>query len=266
MSILFFGNNRMGLDALRHLIEVGDRPVGLAIHPPGRARFRTEMLESAGLPDTRVFEGPQLREPDTLARIAALKPDLGICVLYGYIFRPELLRLFRRGVVNLHPSLLPWNRGAFPNVWSLAEETPAGVTLHWIDEGVDTGDIIAQREVPVEPVDTGATLYRKLEAAGLRLLAETWTSIREGSAPRHPQEPGVGTYHRTVDISGIDRIELDAPTTAREVLNRLRALTFRPYESAWFRAANGRRVYARVDLEYGPEPTDAVDTTEGEDE
>ena len=235
----------------------------VAVHPPERARFRAELIGIASLPGSSLFEGTNLRDSNTLDAIAGLHPELGVSVLYGYIFGPELLRLFPRGIVNLHPSLLPWNRGAFPNVWSLIDGTPSGVTLHWIDEGVDTGDVIAQREVMVEPVDTGATLYRKLEAAGISLFAETWASIRNGTAPRIPQQPGTGTYHRTTDVRTVDRIDLDEPTTARSLLNRLRARTFRPFESTWFETEDGRRVQLRVDLEYASEDVNADESLNG---
>jgi methionyl-tRNA formyltransferase len=248
MRVFFFGNNRVAVQALAYLAD-REELVGLAVHPDDRARYRSELVTLADLPPERVFEGPQLADPGTIERIRALAPELGVSVLYDYIFTPALLRIFPRGVINLHPSLLPWNRGQYPNVWSIVEGTPSGVTLHWIDEGVDTGDLIAQRPVAVDPVDTGATLYRKLESAGVSLFEETWPSIREGSCARQPQLRGSGSHHRTRDVDALDEIDLDAPTTARALLNLLRARTFRPYESAWFRTPDGGRVYVRVSLE-----------------
>jgi methionyl-tRNA formyltransferase len=248
MRVFFFGNNRVAVHALAYLAD-REQLVGLAVHPPSRARYRSELVTLADLPGERVFEGPQLADPVTIERIRALEPELGVSVLYDYIFPPALLHIFPRGVINLHPSLLPWNRGQYPNVWSIIEGTPSGVTLHWIDEGVDTGDVIAQRPVAVDPVDTGATLYRKLESAAVSLFEETWPSIQQGTCARQPQQRGAGTYHRTRDVDALDEIKLDAPTTARALLDLLRARTFRPYESAWFRADDGGRVYVRVSLE-----------------
>ena len=90
--------------------------------------------------------------------------------MFGYILRPNFLRLIPRGCVNVHPALLPYNRGAYPNVWSIVDGSPAGVTIHFVDEGIDTGDIIAQAQVVIEPVDTGESLYRKLERGAVALF------------------------------------------------------------------------------------------------
>ena len=151
------------------------------------------------------------------------------------------------GCVNCHPALLPYNRGQYPNVWSIIENTPAGVTLHYIDCGIDTGDIIAQKEVLIEPIDTGESLYKKLEKTCVNLFKDTWFMIRSRQAPRIPQLSNEGTYHRTSDVELIDKIELDCKYTARELINILRARTFPPYKGAYF-LHNGRKVYLQLKL------------------
>ncbi len=263
MRIVYLGNNWLGWQVLRHLREVGDDPTAMIVHPEPRRRFGAELLEAAGLPPPRVFDGSQLQDARLLGAIRELNPDIAVSVLFGYILRPPFLRLFPRGVINLHPSYLPYNRGAYPNVWSIVEGTPAGVTLHYIDEGVDTGDIIAQRQVPVDPSDTGASLYDKLEREGLALFRDTWPSIKVGNAPRRPQQ-GAGTHHRTADVARIDRIELDEPYRARDLINVLRARTFAPYKGAYFES-DGVRVYLRLEMTPEPAPPCPTQRTAGED-
>jgi methionyl-tRNA formyltransferase len=121
-------------------------------------------------------------------------------VSYGYrhILRRPVLERFPDRAINLHVSLLPWNRGADPNLWSFVEDTPKGVTIHHLDEGVDTGDIIVQREVVMDPGETLRTSYEKLQLAVQRLFHEHWSLIREGRAPRRPQQ-GPGSSHRLRD-------------------------------------------------------------------
>lgn len=246
VRILFMGNNRVGLQILRWLKERGADLVGLVIHPVETSKFGSQIIEAAGFDIDRVFDGAQLNDQDTIESIKSLKPDIGLSILFGYILKPEFLELFAHGVVNLHPSYLPFNRGQYPNVWSIVEETPAGVTLHYIDNGIDTGDIIARREVLVEPVDTGETLYRKLEEASVSLFEETWPLIVAGTAPRFAQEQS-GTSHRTDDVQQIDNIELDKSYTAGKLLNIIRARTFPPYDGAYFEI-DGRRIYVRLEL------------------
>lgn len=260
MRLFLFANNRVAAECVRWLRGRGEDIVGVALHPEERRKHGDEILEAAGVPPGAVFDGSRLREPEVLEAVAALRPQLGLSLLFDYILRPPLLELFPAGVMNLHPSLLPYNRGQYPNVWSIVEGTPSGVTLHWIDAGVDTGDLIAQREVPVVPEDTGQTLYRKLEVAGIALFQEMYPTIRDGTAPRRPQLGG-GTYHRTRDVERIDEIDLDRSYRAGELIDILRARTFPPYCGAWFRAGN-RRIYLRLELSPEDDPS-SVDEAGG---
>lgn len=249
MRVLLFANGPVGAALAGWLRETGADVVGAVVHPEGRRAAGEALLTALALPAERVFDGSTLDTPATLAAIQALAPDLGVSLYFGYILRRPLLDSFPRGVVNLHPSLLPHGRGAYPNVWAIVEGTPAGATLHWVDEGVDTGDIAAQREVPVDAWDTGETLYRKLNDAAIRLFRDSWPALAAGTLPRTPQPAGEFRAHRVKDVAAIDEIDLDAPTTARELLKLLRARTFPPYAGAYFRAEDGRRVGVQVVLE-----------------
>jgi methionyl-tRNA formyltransferase len=252
MRILFLGNNWVGWQIVRWLREEGEQIVGLVVHPPHRSKFRDEIILGAQVSSGHIFNGSQLHQADVLNTIRSLNPDIGISVFFGYILRPNFLEIFPAGVINLHPAYLPYNRGAYPNVWSIVEDTPAGVTLHYVDDGVDTGDIIAQREIPVEPIDTGETLYRRLEKACVELFKETWPLIRSGQSPRFPQRKDEGTYHRISDIERIDRIDLERTYTAKQLIDIIRARTFPPYPSAYFEY-QGRKVYLRLQLLYEDE-------------
>jgi methionyl-tRNA formyltransferase len=177
MRILFMGNNWVGWQVAAWLHQHGAEVVGAVLHPSDRQKYGAELrrcFEEWGVP---IFDGATLRTPSTLGAIRALNADLGLSVFFGYILKPAFLGIFPQGVLNLHPSYLPYNKGAHPNVWSIVEGTPAGVTLHFIDEGVDTGDLVARLLVPVESVDTAATLYRKLEIASVDLFATQWPQM-----------------------------------------------------------------------------------------
>ena len=200
MRIVCLVNNWVGWQVVKWLKHRGDQIVGLAIHPLQKRKYGEEILASAGLPEECVLDGSQLRQTVVMDAIRKQRPDIGLSIFFDYILRPEFLNLFPAGVLNLHPSYLPYNRGQYPNVWSIVDCTPSGVTLHYLDEHIDTGDIIAQREVPVEPVDTGQSLYRKLEHASLEVFKETWPRILCGQIERRSQGGLSGTYHRTKDV------------------------------------------------------------------
>jgi len=260
MRILLLGNNWVGWQVAQWLKKQNEQIVGLVIHPPQKRKYGEEIIRSAQLSPEYIFDGSQLRQPEVLEAIKVLQPDVGLSVFFGYILRPDFLDLFPAGVVNLHPAYLPYNRGAYPNIWSIVEGTPAGVTLHYIDAGVDTGDIVARRQVPIEPVDTGATLYRKLERMCVDLFKETWPLIRSGRVPRIPQDRQEGTYNRTRDVERIDHIDLDHTYTARELIDVIRARTFPSYPGAYF-IHQGRKVYLRLQLLYEEQLNEVDDET-----
>jgi methionyl-tRNA formyltransferase len=114
-------------------------------------------------------------------------------VSYGYrhIISKEVLDKFENSAINLHLSYLPWNRGADPNLWSFLENTPKGVSIHFLDEGIDTGDIIAQRYVMYNKNDTLRTSYARLTESLEDLFQKVWPYVRNGEARRYPQS----TYH-----------------------------------------------------------------------
>jgi methionyl-tRNA formyltransferase len=246
VRVLLFANNRLAADVAATIREAGDEVVGAMLHPPDRRRFGAEILAAAGVSAENTLDAGRLNDSEELRRLDAMRPDLGVSVLFGYILKREVLERFPRGCVNLHPGYLPYNRGAYPNVWSIVDGTPAGATLHWIDEGVDTGDVVAREEVPIEPFDTGESLYRKLEAAALSVFRAAWPLVRAGKAPRLPQA-GAGTVHRVGDVAAIDEIDRDRMYRAGDLLDILRARTFPPHPGAFFRDG-GRKVYVDVRL------------------
>lgn len=260
MKVVVFANNRVGLRGLEILRADPDTTVvGLVVHPPERRRYGDEILAASGLPPERVLTADRLKkDPDALDALRSFGAEMGVSLLYGYILPKAVLDLFARGCVNLHPSMLPYNRGANTNVWAIVDRTPAGATLHLLDPGVDTGPILAQREVPVLPTDTGASLYHRQEEACLELLRASWPRLLRGELQPKPQAPGSGTYHRLRDTEKIDRLELDETYTARDLVDRIRARTFPPFKGCYF-DQDGRRVYLRLTLwcDDDPGPDDA---------
>jgi methionyl-tRNA formyltransferase len=247
MRLICLVNNYLGWKALEYLREQTEI-AAVVMHAPERIKFGAEIIASARAAGAQIIPAGDLRQPEGLQRIAGLNADIGISVMFGYLLKPDFLQLLPKGCINLHPSYLPYNRGTCPNVWSIVDQTPAGVTLHYIDEGIDTGDIISQKKVPVLWTDTGETLYHKLEAAGLQLLRESWPDIRDGRIERTPQLGHAGTSHRAGDTEQIDEIELQRSYRAEDLLNILRARTFPPHKGAFIRSA-GRKIYVRIQFE-----------------
>jgi methionyl-tRNA formyltransferase len=168
------------------------------------------MVVFLGRPDSPVLAHLRAGDEEVLA-IGTDEPfvpeDPRLVVSHGYrrILRRDLLDQLPDRVINLHISLLPYNRGADPTLWSVLEDTPAGVTIHYIDEGVDTGDVIAQRPVELTGGDTLATAYAKLQDALVELFREHWPAISAGTNERTPQPPG-GTAHKLADRAAVEHL------------------------------------------------------------
>ena len=138
-------------------------------------------------------------------------------VSHGYVHkvRPGVLRRFPGRAINLHDAMLPWNRGLYPIPWSLLEDTPRGVTIHHMDAGIDTGPIIAQREVPVTGDETLREVVARFDSTMLALFHEHWGAIRAGERPGTPQSPG-GSRHLRSEREELKRLlgrGLDTPVS-----------------------------------------------------
>jgi len=146
--------------------------------------------------------GYSVVERDALVDVHFLKRnsiDFAVSYRYRHLIRKPIIEYLKGHIINLHISLLPWNRGADPNLWSFLEDTPKGVTIHVVDEGLDTGDIIAQKEIFFEnSVETLATTYMKLNEEILELFKREWPSITKGNAARREQL-GRGSSHSLKD-------------------------------------------------------------------
>lgn len=251
MRILLLADNWVGWQVTKHLRSLGEHIVGLIVHPPEEQHYTSEIIESSGLIEEQIMIGEKIWTKSRLMKVERLKPDIVLVIFWAYLLPDAFFSIASKGCINFHLSYLPYNRGKKPNVWPIIDDTPAGVTMHYIDVGIDTGPIVTQKRVEVDIIDTGKTLYYKLLNEFVVLFQETWPRIKEDRIqPVNQQE--VGTFHWGKEFYDLDLIDLNRKYTALEIINLLRARTFRPHPSAYF-IYNGRKVYVRVDLEYGEE-------------
>lgn len=171
--------------------------------------------------------------------------DLVISLHCKQIFPANLVHGVR--CVNVHPGLNPYNRGWYPQVFSIINGLPAGATIHEIDEELDHGMIIAQREVRIESWDTSASLYSKVVQTELDLVREYLLEIigneYEKQAPTFE-----GNINLKKDFDDLLKIDLKKTATYGDVINHLRAVTFEGYRNAFFLDENGQKVYVEITL------------------
>ncbi len=156
--------------------------------------------DSAALDFLKSAESQVVQTADPIDEAFLDRNPADFLVSHGFrhILRADVLDRFPQRAVNLHISYLPWNRGADPNLWSFIENTPKGVSIHYLDSGIDTGDIIAQRLVEFGSAETLRSSYARLQAEIAGLFAEHWSRIRTGSCSATKQV-GPGSFHRIAD-------------------------------------------------------------------
>jgi methionyl-tRNA formyltransferase len=143
-----------------------------------------------------VVGSTDVNSPETMAQIKIWQPDLVISIYLNQLIKRDLIDLPTQGTLNIHPALLPRNRGLWPYFWVIANgEKETGVTIHWVDEKFDTGDLLLQEKITVEPGDTLTSLQYRSALVGTDMLVKAVNLIAEGAPPRIPQDNGPTSYH-----------------------------------------------------------------------
>jgi methionyl-tRNA formyltransferase len=203
--VVFMGSPDFALPSLRRLLADGYAIVGVYTQPDreaGRGRALTpppvkQLALAEGLP---VFQPVSLRREAAIAELRALAPDVIVVAAFGQILRAPVLAIPPYGVLNVHASLLPRWRGASPvQAAILTGDAETGVTIMRIDEGLDTGDMLTRRAIPISDFDTAGTLTDKLAELGADLLGETLPHWLRGEIIPEPQDPALATVATRVE-------------------------------------------------------------------
>ncbi|HEV8265163.1 MAG TPA: methionyl-tRNA formyltransferase [Gemmatimonadales bacterium] len=201
MRVVFFGTPEFAVPSLRALVGEGFDVVGVVTQPDkaqGRSRSRLvppPVKVVAEAEDLKVLQPETPTDGAFVVRLRDLRPDIGVVVAYGHILKPELLELPARGMVNVHPSLLPELRGPAPVEWAIInglEQT--GVTIMQMEAGMDTGPVLLQLPHHVDPDVTAGELGEHLAEMGAQALVEALALLEQGALRPVPQDASRATY------------------------------------------------------------------------
>ncbi len=257
MRVLVFGYHDIGYEGISELLAQGHEIVALVTHednPDENVWFRS-VAELAAKHNLPTYKPENPNEPEFVEFLRSLAPDIVFSFYYRHLLKKPLLELAPKGALNLHGSYLPKYRGRAPVNWVLLRgETETGVTLHYMIEKPDAGDIVAQKKVPIAFEDTALSLYSKLTKAARELMHEVLPLLEAGTAPRIPQDESQATYfggRKPAD----GRFEWSQP--AVEIYNLVRAVTH-PYPGAFVTFGEGDNLFVwwakPVRLEHQAEP------------
>jgi methionyl-tRNA formyltransferase len=242
LNLVFCGTPRFAVPTLEKLVEAGFQ-IELVVTQPDKPRGRGMEMSPSPVKQRALELGLPVVQPDSIknneefrSELLSLKPEAIIVVGYGRLIPQWMIDLPQLGNINLHASLLPKYRGAAPIQWAIAcGETVTGVTTMKIDSGLDTGDILLQKETPIEPKDSAETLAPRMATIGAGLMSDTLHGLRAGTV--HPTRQDNSKASLAPILKKEDG-KIEFHRSAGEIYNRLRG--FQPWPGAYtsFRVKN----------------------------
>jgi methionyl-tRNA formyltransferase len=202
MKILYFGTAQIAADILKELTKLDTEVVGVVSQPDrigNRNKIQPTPVKQVALElGLKLFQPNKSRE--IVEEIQALKPDLILTCAYGEIIGEKILNIPKYKCVNIHASLLPKYRGAAPIQFAiLNNEKETGITLMYMDKSMDTGDIIVQEKVSIEPNETFSSLYNKLTVLGKKMIKENIHILTSDNVKHYPQDNDSATYTKKIE-------------------------------------------------------------------
>jgi methionyl-tRNA formyltransferase len=237
MRIIFIGTGEIGVPALEALVKSKEHEVLAVVTQPDRPVGRQLKLVPGPIKELafrlhlQIYQPEKIGSPTSVAQFKYMRPDLIVVAAYGQILPKSVLELPRQGCLNIHASLLPKYRGASPiHAAVAAGEKESGITIMWMDAGLDTGDILLQEAIPLRRRETSGTLHDRLAQIAPDALMKALTLIAENRAPREPQDAAKMTLTKKLRKED-GHIQWDRPQ--REIDAHIRAMTPWPSAYAW---------------------------------
>jgi methionyl-tRNA formyltransferase len=242
MKIIIVGQGPFGEKVLDTLIRRGENIVGVFCPQDKRGQAMAATAENSGI---ALFRPAKMKDPEVRTAYLAVKPDLSILAFVTDLIPATLLDIPSAGTICYHPSLLPRHRGASAINWAVIQgDTRTGLTILWVDEGIDTGPILLQKEIDILPDETTGSLYfNKLFDMGIDAIVEAVALIKSGKAPKIPQDDSLATYEPPCD----DRVAaVNWSKPASDVYNLIRGCDPQPGAYSTIKGSNVRFYKARL--------------------
>ncbi len=266
MRLAFIGTGDIGVPTLRSLLQSTEHElVGVVTQPDkpaGRSQKLTAPPIKAALADSviPILQPERIKSPETIKAIREWNADVIVVMAYGQILPRALLDLPRLACLNLHASLLPRHRGAAPIQAALiAGDRETGITVMYVDEGLDTGDILLQSRLAILPNETGGMLHDRLGKLAPSALREALQHLARGTAPRIPQNSAIATYAPKLKR---DDGKIDWSEPAELIERKIRA--FNPWPGAFMRlAGRNLKIFSATTIDLNGKPGEILPTENG---
>jgi methionyl-tRNA formyltransferase len=227
LKIIFLGTPQFSVPFLKAINSSHHKIVGVVTNPDrkaGRGRKVTfsPVKKGAIKLELKFFQPQNINQPEFISQLKKLKAEAGVIVAYGRILKREIIDVMEKGWINFHPSLLPKYRGPSPIQWAILNgDSITGITTTFLDEKMDSGDIILQKEIKIKENDTFGKLKRKIKVEGCKLLLKTLDLVEKGDVKTIVQDDRLATYTKKI-TKNIKTINWN--NTSRSIYNQIRAL------------------------------------------
>ncbi len=251
-KIVLFFDYHLGFKLAKFLKYKKENVVGLVFDNktkvPFNEDYKNKIKNLFKLQKNNIFEWSELNKKKNFEKLKKLNSDFFICVNFPKILNQKIISCAKNSI-NLHLSYLPFNRGKNPNVWSIIESTPCGATIHKIDEKIDTGKIYVRKKIVPSFIDTAESTYLKCNDAAYDLFKKYWDKIKKNKIKPIKQNNNLKTFHLSKDFKKLGYINLNKKYKAKDLINLLRAKTFKSFDSAYFFHKN-KKIEVRVKLNF----------------
>lgn len=248
MRIVFLGTGDIGLPSLEALLQAETCEIVAVVTQPDKPVGRKQLLTAPEVKTRALAAGIPVLQPErirhSVEELAALNADVFVVVAYGQLLPSTVLALPKKGCLNIHASLLPKHRGASPIQAAIREgDQASGITIMWMDEGLDTGDILLQDSFEIAPDETGGSLHDRLATLAPGSLAKALALIDQGIAPRIPQNHAASTHCRKLER---EHGHLDWQQSAVVLEHLIRAYTPWPGTYALLPVPDGKTMQLKI--------------------
>lgn len=246
INIALFADNEVGSKICTFILDQYPSHAKFIVINENNTNLFNNLVNVGYNKDSILFSN-QIYDRKYIEKLKESKLDFIILAWWPYIIKKPILSIPKYGIINFHPSLLPYNRGKHTSFWTIVEDVPFGVSLHFIDESIDSGDILFQEKINKSWEDTGESLYCKAKEKIVDLFIENYPKIIKKDFKSINQEKSKATFHYSNEIDSRSEIILDKKYKARELLNLLRARTFKPFPGCFF-YDNGNKYEIRIEI------------------
>lgn len=265
MRVVFIGTGEIGVPTLEALLKSEHDVVGV-VTQPDKPIGRTQQIEPppvkkvligrARPPGAPILQPPRIKDPNAIEEIHALTPDVIVVMAYGQILPSGVLEIPKVACLNLHASLLPRWRGAAPIQAAIASgDQRTGITVMYMDEGLDTGDILLERPGDILPDDTGGSLHNRLAQIAPDALVESLRLLATGTAPRIPQDSSLATYAPKLKR---DNGKIDWSEPAEAIGRKIRA--FNPWPGAFMEiGGQNLKIFSGTVVDFNGQPGEILE-------